>query len=113
MKRLAVLLATPALVCACTTLDTWQIDHVVADSVSTKQLEERMDRFLRSVQVDGEVKDWYTVNGYYVVVRTPFNLRTTFRTRIPYVVCSGERYTEAVAIEQSCRLLDPPVSAKQ
>lgn len=93
----------------CATLDTWLLDDPAGDPVSIRHVEERMERFLRSADVKGEVKDWYTLNGYYLVVRTPLHLRTTFRTRIPYVVCSGTDHEDPLEMQNACRLLELPL----
>lgn len=95
----------------CATLDTWLLDDPAADPVSVRQVEERMERFLRSVEVQGEVKDWYTLNGYYLVVRTPLHLRSTFRTRIPYVACSGTDHKDPLEMQDACRLLHLPLQS--
>jgi hypothetical protein len=93
----------------CATLDTWLLDDPAGDSVSIRRVEERMERFLRSVEVEGGVKDWYTLNGYYLIVRTPLHLRSTFRTRIPYVVCSGTDHKDPLEMQNACRLLELPL----
>jgi len=93
----------------CATLDTWLLDDPAADSASIRRVEERMERFLRSVEVEGDVKDWYTLNGYYLVLRTPLHLRTTFRTRIPYVACNGSDYEDPLKMQAACRLLELPL----
>lgn len=89
----------------CATLDTWLLDDPASDPVATRHIEERMERFLRSVEVQGEFKDWYTLNGSYLVIRTPLHLRSTFRTHIPYVACGGENPIDW----QACRLLHYPL----
>jgi len=93
----------------CATLDTWHLDDPAGDSATVKRLEDRMDRFLKSAEIEGNPRDWYTVNGYYIVVRTPIHLRNTFRTRIPYVVCSGVDNASPEKIEQACKRLELPV----
>lgn len=95
----------------CATLDTWQLDDPAADHASVRRVEERMERFLRSVEVEGNVKDWYTLNGYYLVIRTPLHLRSTFRTRIPYVACNGSDYEDPLKMQTACKLLDLPLHA--
>ena len=97
----------------CTTLDTWHLDDPAGDAATVKRLEDRMDRFLRSADVEGDLRQWYTVNGYYLVVKTPFYLRNTFRTRIPYVACSGVDNETPEKIERACRLLDLPVEIER
>ncbi len=113
MKRELLTVILAIFVNGCTTLDTWYLDDPAGDAATVKRLEERMDRFLRSADVEGDLRQWYTVNGYYLVVKTPFYLRTTFRTRIPYVACSGVDNESPEKIERACRLLDLPVEKER
>jgi hypothetical protein len=112
MKHSTVAVLVCASVSGCATLDTWHLDDPAGDSVTIKRLEDRMDRFLKSAEIEGNPRDWYTVNGYYMVVRTPYHLRRTFRTRIPYVACSGVDNPTPPKIEAACKLVEPPVRAE-
>lgn len=97
-------------IAGCATVDTWKLDDPAADTPSLRRLEERMDRFIHMLDLEGETRNWYVVNGYYLLVKTPFYLRSAIRARVPYVACDGADNDTPEKIEKACLLLRVPLT---
>ena len=91
MRYLAsFLLLTTVALTGCTTTQTWKLDRYY-DQYESRLAEQRLNRLLTSLGVKGDPQRLYVLNGYYLTITPPRELRNRIQSAIPFVVCGGQQ----------------------